>query len=125
MAYSGWTVPRCSKIPFHIRVVGKQITLVIECYIKRIAEPRSNQFPIGASRIYMGNPSSVVIYRVIVTVRIFNQRKKIVNITIRNIPIAIHSRNFGKIACDYINRFFIGRQYHAVRTMLPSSFQHL
>ena len=51
------TVPRHSKIPFHIRIVTENIPHFIVVKIKGVSVSRRNQLPILSFRIYSSQPA--------------------------------------------------------------------
>ena len=51
-------VPWCACVPFHVRVIGKEFSVYVECHVIGIPESHSEGFPVFTILIKAGNPSA-------------------------------------------------------------------
>src|SRR5688572_17175166 len=75
MINPGGPIPGQAKIPFHVRVIGKQFSLLIECDVKCISKSPGDKFPMTAIRMETGNPACWQFGRIVVTPWIFYRWK--------------------------------------------------
>src|SRR5690606_40975789 len=115
MVDPGRSVPGHSKIPLHVRVIGKKITRFVEGDIKTISVTGTDQFPSFALRINFCNPSSWSLSIVGMASWIHNAREQLVLIPNLGKSVGIHFRYVGMVTRDDKNGLSIGRKDHTVR----------
>src|SRR5690606_13928935 len=71
-------IPRHSEIPFHIRVVGEDVSYFVVVKIKCVSETGADQLPVSSLRIDSCDPSTWCHSVVGVTSWIFDQWEKII-----------------------------------------------
>ncbi len=117
-------IPRCSDIPFHIGVIGKQFAFAIERDVVLVPEPGCDQFHIARIRVDRKNESARSHPISIVPASIRHSTKQVIFA-----PVTRHSTagdirwQVGVVAGTHQDPFAIGRQNHGVRSMLAAAIE--
>ena len=125
MADAGRPVPGRSHIPFHVRIIGEELTVFVKGNIKRITETRADQLPVFPFRVSPGDPSARWRLVVAKAIRVRQERQQVIILPGSRQPVIIHRGQIGKITGHHVKRLFVGRQYNTVRSMLARAFQPL
>src|SRR5690606_1566412 len=121
MADSGRSVPGHSKIPFHIRVVGKKISGLVECDVISISESCGLQGPLFSFGIKLGDPGAGRLSLVCVAPWIPAEwRHTVFSLLLWSTDVS-HFYEIGMAACDHIYRLAIRPHVDGVSSVLAVS----